>query len=217
MYYGGAMIPDLIEAIVHMKDVQAVEIVHRLLDEEYDPLIILDACREAMMIIGGKFKNGESFVPELIMAGEIMRQISDIIKPRLIGEVDVQKIGKVVIGTVQGDIHDIAKDIVVFMLDINGFEVIDLGVDVPPKTFIDKLLEEGAFILGLSGFLTMTFEPMKQTIDGLSAAGLRDKVKVMIGGGPVDEGAKIYTGADAWGKDAVAAVNIAKKWIGSLD
>ena len=211
------MVEDLIDSIQDMKEVEAVEIVNRLLDEGTDPLIILDACREAMTLIGGKFERGESFVPELIMACEIMRQISEIVKPHLIGEVEVQKIGKVVIGTVQGDIHDIAKDIVVFMLDINGFEVIDLGVDIPPKTFIDKLLEEGAFILGLSGFLTMAFEPMKQTIDDLATAGLREKVKVMIGGGPVDEGAKIYTGADAWGKDAVAAVNIAKEWIGSLD
>jgi 5-methyltetrahydrofolate--homocysteine methyltransferase len=206
------MIEDLIDSIENMKEVEAVDIVNSLLERGTDPLIVLDACREAMSIIGGKFERGESFIPELIMAGEIMRQISEIVKPHLVGEVEVQKAGKVVIGTVQGDIHDIAKDIVVFMLDINGFEVIDLGVDVSSQAFIDKLQEEGASILGLSGFLTMAFEPMKQTIDNLSAADLRDKVKVMIGGGPVDEGVKIYTGADAWGKDAVAAVKIAKAW-----
>lgn len=211
------MVEDLIDSIQNMKEVEAVDIVNSLLERGNDPLIILDACREAMTLIGGKFERGESFVPELIMAGEIMRQISEIVKPHLVGEVEVQKIGKVVIGTVQGDIHDIAKDIVVFMLDINGFEVIDLGVDVSSQAFIDKLQEEGASILGLSGFLTMAFEPMKQTIENLSTAGLREKVKVMIGGGPVDEGAKIYTGADAWGKDAVAAVKIAKAWTGSKD
>jgi 5-methyltetrahydrofolate--homocysteine methyltransferase len=211
------MIEDLIDSIENMKEVEAVDIVNSLLERGTDPLIILDACREAMTRIGGKFERGESFIPELIMAGEIMRQISEIVKPHLFDEIVVQKVGKVVIGTVQGDIHDIAKDIVVFMLDINGFEVIDLGIDVPPKMFINKLIEEDAPVLGLSGFLTMAFEPMKQTIDNLAAAGLRDKVKVMIGGGPVDEGVKIYTGADAWGKDAVAAVKIAKAWTGSKD
>jgi len=144
------MVEDLIDSIQNMKEVEAVDIVNSLLERGNDPLIILDACREAMTLIGGKFERGESFVPELIMAGEIMRQISEIVKPHLVGEVEVQKIGKVVIGTVQGDIHDIAKDIVVFMLDINGFEVIDLGVDVSSQAFIDKLQEEGASILGLS-------------------------------------------------------------------
>jgi 5-methyltetrahydrofolate--homocysteine methyltransferase len=123
-------------------------------------------------------------------------------------------VGKVVIGTVQGDIHDIAKDIVVFMLDINGFDVYDMGVDVPPGVFVDKVIELNATVLGLSGFLTMAIEPMKETVSALSQAGVRDSVKVMIGGGPIDEHVEQYTGADAWGRDAMAAVKIARDWIG---
>ena len=128
-----------------------------------------------------------------------------------------KRLGKVVIGTVQGDIHDIAKDIVVFMLDINGFEVFDLGVDVPPQTFVDKVKVEGATILGLSGFLTLAYDPMKATIEALQAAGLDECVKVMIGGGQVDDYAREYTVADAWGPDAMSAVRLAKDWIGEVD
>jgi len=128
-----------------------------------------------------------------------------------------KRLGKVVIGTVQGDIHDIAKDIVVFMLDINGFEVIDLGVDVPPQTFIDKVQEVDATILGLSGFLTLAYDPMKATVEALQAAGLGENVKVMIGGGQVDDYACDYAGADAWGPDAMSAVRLAKKWVGEVN
>jgi 5-methyltetrahydrofolate--homocysteine methyltransferase len=114
-------------------------------------------------------------------------------------------------GTVQGDIHDIAKDIVVFMLDLNGFEVTDLGVDVPPAKFVETVQETGAKIVGLSGFLTLAYDPMKETVAALKEAGFED-VKVMIGGGQVDENIRQYTGADAYGKDAMAAVALAKDW-----
>jgi 5-methyltetrahydrofolate--homocysteine methyltransferase len=112
---------------------------------------------------------------------------------------------------VQGDIHDIAKDIVSFMLDINGFEVTDLGVDVSPAKFVETVKQTGAKIVGLSGFLTLAFDPMKDTVKALKDAGLTD-VKVMIGGGQIDENIRQYTGADAYGKDAMAAVAIAKSW-----
>ena len=115
------------------------------------------------------------------------------------------------LGTVQGDIHDIAKDIVAFMLDINGFDVTDLGVDVPPARFVEAVKQSGAKIVGLSGFLTLAYDPMKYTVQALKEAGLND-VKVMIGGGQIDEQIRHYTGADAYGKDAMAAVTIAKSW-----
>jgi 5-methyltetrahydrofolate--homocysteine methyltransferase len=176
-------------------------------------LDILEDCREGMTIIGGRFECQEAFLPELMMAGEILKAISDLIKPRMAAGPQQERLGKVVIGTVQGDIHDIAKDIVVFMLDINGFEVFDLGVDVPPESFIDKVRQEGGSILALSGFLTLAYDPMKATIRELEQAGLRGEVKVMIGGGQVDEYAREYTGADAWGPDAMSAVRLAKEWI----
>jgi 5-methyltetrahydrofolate--homocysteine methyltransferase len=163
-------------------------------------------------VIGTRFEAGDCFVPELILAGEMMTQISKDIKPRLQQEAASQKVGKIVFGTVEGDIHDIAKDIVVFMLDINGFEVTDLGVDVPPHKFVDAVLETGATIVGLSGFLTLAYDPMKDTVAALKAAGL--PVKVMIGGGQIDEHIREFTGADAYGKDAMAAVALAKEWVG---
>jgi 5-methyltetrahydrofolate--homocysteine methyltransferase len=147
----------------------------------------------------------------LILAGEMLSQISAIIKPKLQQNGGSKKIGKIVLGTVQGDIHDIAKDIVGFMLDVNGFEVTDLGVDVPPEKFVDAVKQTGAKVVGLSGFLTLAFDPMKFTVQALRDAGLAD-VKVMIGGGQIDENIRQYTGADAYGKDAMAAVSLAKSW-----
>ena len=208
------MLDELVNAIVNMQEKDALGIANDLLENGIAPTQVLNACREAMNLVGGKFERGESFIPELVMAGEILSQISEIVKPQISGGNEKEKIGKVVIGTVQGDIHDIAKDIVVFMLDINGFEVFDLGVDVPSKVFIEKIKKEGAQILGLSGFLTLAIAPMKETVDLLAASGLAGKVKVMIGGGPIDEQVREYTGADAWGSDAMAAVKIARDWVG---
>lgn len=205
------MSKELIEAIIEMREEDAVAITNQLLDSGTDPVDILDDCREAMGIIGRRFETGESFIPELILAGEILAQISAIIKPRMQQAGESKKLGKIVLGTVQGDIHDIAKDIVGFMLDINGFEVTDLGVDVPPAKFVEAVKQTGAKIVGLSGFLTLAFDPMKATVKALKDAGLTD-VKVMIGGGQIDENIRQYTGADAYGKDAMAAVAIAKSW-----
>lgn len=205
------MSKELIEAITDMREEDAVALATRLLDSGVSPQEVLDACREAMTIIGQRFESGECFIPELILAGEILGQITAVVKPRLKQEGVSKKIGKVVLGTVQGDIHDIAKDIVGFMLDINGFEVTDLGVDVPPAKFVEAVKQTGAKIVGLSGFLTLAFEPMKETVQALKDAGLTD-VKVMIGGGQIDENIRQYTGADAYGKDAMAAVALAKSW-----
>lgn len=206
------MAQQLINAITELREEDALKIVNNLLDSGTAPIVILDACKQAMDIIGQRFESGESFIPELILAGEMLTAITEIIKPHMTGEGDGKKKGKVVIGTVQGDIHDIAKDIVVFMLDINGFEVIDLGVDVPSVKFVEAVKDSGASIVGLSGFLTLAFDPMKETIAALNAAGLC--VKVMIGGGQIDEQIRAYTNADAYGKDAMAAVALANEWVG---
>ena len=208
------MLQELINAITEMREEDALQITSSLLGAGTDPTEVLEGCRQAMEVVGKRFESGESFIPELIFAGEMLAEISSVVKPYLAqkGE-STQKIGKVVFGTVKGDIHDIAKDIVVFMMDINGLEVTDLGVDVPPEKFVEAVQQTGAKVVGLSGFLTLAFDPMKETVDALQKAGLTD-VKVMIGGGQIDDQIREYTGADAYGKDAIAAVNLAKTWYG---
>jgi methanogenic corrinoid protein MtbC1 len=204
----------LIDAITDMREDDALQITDLLLQEGSDPLDILDACRKAMEVVGQRFEDGDCFVPELILAGEMLKQISEKVKPLMVEQAaQGETLGQVVLGTVEGDIHDIAKDIVAFMLDVNGFEVTDLGVDVPPARFVEAVQETGATIVGLSGFLTLAFDPMKATVAALKEAGL-DDVKVMIGGGQIDEQIRQYTGADAYGRDAMAAVALAKQWSG---
>jgi len=200
----------LIDAITEMREENAIAITNELLDAGVSPADILGSCKDAMDVIGQRFEDGEAFIPELMLAGEMMTAITEILKPRMAEEAAVEKLGKVVMGTVQGDIHDIAKDIVCFMLDLNGFEVTDLGVDVPPQKFVETVKETGAKIVGLSGFLTLAYDPMKETVAAFKDAGL--DVKIMIGGGQVDENIRQYTGADAYGKDAMAAVALAKEW-----
>jgi 5-methyltetrahydrofolate--homocysteine methyltransferase len=204
---------ELIDAITEMREEDALKITNQMLDAGVPPVQVLEDCRQAMEVIGKRFEAGDCFIPELILAGEMLTQISEVIKPRLQQTAEAKKVGKVVIGTVEGDIHDIAKDIVAFMLDINGFEVTDLGVDVPPAKFVEAVQQSGAKVAALSGFLTLAYDPMKATVEALKAAGLKD-VKVMIGGGQIDAQIKEYTGADAYGKDAMTAVNLAKGWYG---
>jgi 5-methyltetrahydrofolate--homocysteine methyltransferase len=204
----------LVDAIADMREDDALRITEEMLKAGTDPLDVLEACRKAMEVVGQRFEAGDCFVPELILAGEMLKQISEKARPLMKEQaVFAKKLGKVVIGTVEGDIHDIAKDIVAFMLDVNGFEVTDLGVDVPPARFVEAAKETGATIIGLSGFLTLAYDPMKATVEALRKAGLHG-VKVMIGGGQIDEQIRQYTGADAYGRDAMAAVALAKQWTG---
>jgi methylmalonyl-CoA mutase cobalamin-binding domain/chain len=205
------MTQELIDTIIEMREEDAVKITNELLDGGASPTDILNACKSAMDVIGQRFEIGEAFIPELMMAGEMMTAVTDILKPRMAKDSSAEKLGKIVLGTVQGDIHDIAKDIVGFMLDLNGFEVTDLGVDVSPEKFVETVQETDAKILGLSGFLTLAFDPMKDTVEAVKAAGL-DDVRIMIGGGQINEQIRQYTNADAYGKDAMAAVAIAKEW-----
>ncbi len=204
----------LVDAFTDMREAEVAQITAELLAQGADPLEILAACKEALEIVGQRFEDGEAFVPELIMAGEMMGQITERVKPHIEQEVQEERLGKVLMGTVSGDIHDIGKEVVVFMLEANGFEVVDLGVDVPPETFVVQIGETQPDVVGLSGLLTLAFETMKDTVDAIKEAGLRDQVKIMIGGAPVDEHVQAYTGADAWGKDAMEAVCLAKQWVG---
>ncbi len=204
------MSQELVNAIIEMQEEEALKITNDLLEAGTPPMDVLIACKQAMDVIGDRFEKGDAFIPELILAGEMMTAISEVLKPRMAEGAEAKKLGKIVIGTVEGDIHDIAKDIVVFMLDINGFEVTDLGVDVPPAKFVEAVQETGATIVGLSGFLTLAYDPMKDTVAALRDTGL--DIKIMIGGGQIDEQIREYTAADAYGSDAMAAVALAREW-----
>jgi 5-methyltetrahydrofolate--homocysteine methyltransferase len=199
-----------------LKEDEAKEYVKEALEKGTDPTKLLEEAKEGMNIVGQRFSNGEYFIPDLLYSGEIMKELVALLEPKLkeVRGAEAKKLGKVIIATVEGDIHDIGKNLVVFMLEIGGFEVYDLGIDVPVQTIVDKVKETDAPVVGLSGFLTLAYDSMKKTIEALEAAGLRDKVKVMIGGGQIDEHVKEYTGADAFGLDAMDAVKLAKQWIG---
>jgi methanogenic corrinoid protein MtbC1 len=207
------MAGDLVNLLADLKEQEALKVVKERLGKGDDAFKILDDARKGMEIVGKRFASSQYFIPDLVYSGEILKAVSELVKPKLTKAAGTKKLGKVVFGTVAGDIHDIGKDIVVFMLDVNGFEVYDLGVDVPVQKFVDKIKETGAPVVGLSGFLTLAFDSMKQTIEAIKSAGLRDKVKVMIGGGQMSEEVRKYTGADAFGKDAMAGVTLAQKWI----
>jgi methanogenic corrinoid protein MtbC1 len=209
------MAENLVSVLADLKEKEALKIVEDRLNTSEDPMNILSDARKALEIVGNRFSDGTYFIPDLVYSGEILKAITEKVKPKLTKEEEVKRLAKVVIGTVAGDIHDIGKDIVVFMLDVNGFEVYDLGVDVPAQKFVDKLKETGAPVVGLSGFLTLAYDSMKQTIEAIKKAGLRDKVKIMIGGGQITEEIMKYAGADAYGKDAMAGVSLAKKWVGA--
>ena len=202
----------LTDAIVNLRMDEAVTLAQRMLAGGTEPLAIIAESSEAMQVIGRRFAAGEAFIPELIMGGEIMKSISQAVMPEG-DEPDTEGAkGTVVIGTVQGDIHDIGKDIVVLMLRIGGYTVHDLGTDVPVEDFVVAIKQHDAGIVALSGLLTLAFDAMKSTVDGIAAAGLRDRVKIMIGGAPVDENVRAYTGADGWGGDVGRAIKLADEW-----
>ena len=208
------MSQELIDAFTDMREEDVRRITNEMLAAGTDPLEILDDCKESLDIIGQRFEAGEAFVPELVMAGVMMEEVTATVKPQIERDGVTERLGKVLMGTVDGDIHDIGKDVVVFMLEANGFEVVDLGVDVAPETFVARIGETKPDVVGLSGLLTLAFDSMKVTVDAIKEAGLRDSVKIMIGGAPVDEHIQEYAGADAWGKDAMEAVSLARQWVG---
>ena len=209
------MAENLVNLMADLKEQEALKTVADRLKAGEEPLKILEDARKGMEIVGKRFAASEYFIPDLVYSGEILKEVTELVKPKMTKEAETKRVGKIVFGTVAGDIHDIGKDIVVFMLDVNGFEVYDLGVDVPVQKFVDKIKETNAPIVGLSGFLTLAFDAMKETIEAIKAAGMRDKVKIMIGGGQITEEIKKYTGADAYGRDAMAGVSLAKKWSGA--
>ena len=211
------ILENLKNAIVELDLKKAEELCKYALSQNIDPILIIEnGIAQALKKVGEKFEAEEYFITELIMAGETSTRLMKILIPRLNVSKSSRAIGKVVIGTGKGDIHDIGKDIVKFLLDANGYEVLDLGVDVPPETFVEKMKEFAPQVVALSGFLTLAFDAMKDTIEQMKNAGLRDLVKIMIGGGTIDERIVSYVGADAYGDTAMDAVKLADKWIGGV-
>jgi 5-methyltetrahydrofolate--homocysteine methyltransferase len=208
----------LVDLVADMDEDEALVLAQEMLDGGKDPLRVLELCREAMDIVGKRFEQGEYFLPELILAGEVLDQIGAKAKPLIQNSPDkpAKKLARVLIGTVHGDLHDIGKNIVTFMLDINGFEVKDIGIDVPVATFVEEIKAFKPQIVALSGFLTLAFDSMKETIEAIEAAGLRDGMKIQIGGGQIDETIRAYTGADGFGLNAVDAVTFSRKWTGDF-
>ena len=206
---------ELVRAIADMEEDEALRLAAAWLDAGGDPNEVLEGAKTALGIVGERYDAREYFLPELIIAGDLMRDIAALVKPHLAdaGEASPAR-GRVLIGTVAGDIHDIGKDIVIFMLEVNGFEVVDLGVDVPAETFVERVRETAPQVVALSGFLTLAFDQMRATVLALADAGLRDGGKVMIGGAIMDDDVRTYVGADAYGSDAQAAVRLATAWIG---
>ena len=209
------MTHELVQAMADMKEEEALKLVDGLLAKGEDPQKILDLASEAMQVVGERYQEGTYFLPELIMSGEMLRKIGEVLKPKMAAKkAESKKLGTVVLGTVKGDIHDIGKDIVGFMLEVNGFDVHDLGIDQPEEAFVEAVKKHKPQVLALSGFLSIAFDSMKSTIEEVESAGLKKDLKVIIGGGQMDDTVRNYTGADAYGDDAMAAVAYAKETVG---
>jgi 5-methyltetrahydrofolate--homocysteine methyltransferase len=190
------------------------EITQKALDEGIPPGEILDdGLIKGMSVVGERFKNGEFFIPEVLLAAKVMHAGMEILRPELVSS-GVKPIGKVIVGTVKGDLHDIGKNLVAMMLEGAGFEIIDLGIDVPPGKFVEAAKEDEAGIVAMSALLTTTMTGMKTTLDALEEAGVRDEVKTMIGGAPVTQDYADEIGADGYARDAASAVDRAKELMG---
>ncbi len=186
------------------------ELCQKAVDEGVKPGdIIREGLISGMMVIGDKFKKNEVYVPEVLIAARAMHAGLDVVKPLLV-EGDIESAGKVVIGTVKGDLHDIGKNLVAMMLEGAGFEVINLGVDIAPETFVDKVKEHNPDFVALSALLTTTMTAMKTTIEAFQEAGVREQIKILVGGAPVTQKFAEEIGADGYAADAASAVDVAK-------
>lgn len=198
------------ETLISGEEKELIELVNTALDQGIPAKKILDeGLIHGMDIVGERMETGEMFIPEVLRCAKVMSGAVEILKPFL-GEKDIIATGRVVIGTVKGDVHDIGKNLVIMMLESAGFEVHDLGVDVPPETFVSAIKDKEADVLGLSALLTTTMNMMKVTIDAVKQSGLRDRVKIMVGGAPVKQEFADKIGADGYAPDAGSAIKLAK-------
>jgi len=209
-----AELTKLYEAVINGDNKAAAAITREVLAAGADPLALVnEQMIPAMAEVGRRFECEEYFVPELLLAARAMKASLELIRP-LLAERGAEPLGRVVIGTVKGDLHDIGKNLVASMLEGGGFEVIDLGADVAPEKFVDAVFERKADIVALSALLTVTMPSMKTTIEALRAAGVRERVKVLIGGAPVTEEYATQIGADGYGANAATAVPLARRVLG---
>ncbi len=206
-----AELSELAQALAGLEKERVNNLVEAELKDGVVPLEIVGALNAGMTLVGERYTAGEYFLSELIYSSHIMKNVMSSLEPMLGDTGQSESAGTVVIGTVKGDIHDIGKNVVVALLRGVGFEVVDLGVDVPADVFVDKLKESGARVLGLSALLNMTFPEMKHVVDAVVAAGIRNKVKIIIGGAPTDEQVRDYSGADYYALDAPAGVKICQQ------
>ena len=200
---------ELHNAIMEGQRDEAQAAVVALLDEGVEPGLVLNTMIDAMAEVGRLFEEGEYFVPEMLIAARAMKTGMDVLKPKLVDS-DIQPLGLVAAGTVKGDLHDIGKNLVCMMLEGAGFQVIDLGNDVAPETFVEVVREQQPNIIAMSALLTTTMASMKTTIQALEQAGLRDKVKILIGGAPITDAYAKQIGADGYAEDASRAAKLAK-------
>ncbi len=211
-----SLVPTLRDQLLTFDADRFVETVKKLIDQGYNAIEIVNALTKVLQEIGKKFESGEIFLVHLVVAGDAARRATvEVLEPLIKKSSEKrQTLGKVLIGTVAGDIHDIGKNIVAMMLFTAGFEVYDLGKDIPTEDFVSKTREYNADIVALSALLTTTLPVQREVIEALEKAGLRDKVKVVVGGAPATTKWAEEAGADGYGEDAIEAVRVAKKLIG---
>ena len=202
----------IIDAMADLEEDELYDYMNEIMDNDGEGVQeALEACQEGMKIVGDRFEEGEYFVGDLIYAGEILTEATNIIKPALTGD-GQEKFGKMILCTVKNDLHDIGKNIVRAMLEAGGFEVVDLGIDVDPQTVVDTAKNEGIKIIALSGVLTLAVDSMKDTIEAFKAAGMRDDVKIIVGGAPVTETVCASVGADEWALSPQKTVSVCQAW-----
>jgi methylmalonyl-CoA mutase cobalamin-binding domain/chain len=192
---------NITDAIVAMDEAAALRLVEEKITSGVNPVDILEECRRGMSAVGERFEKGEMYLSELFMASEIFNQIMTRVKP-LLGKSSGGPRGKIVIGTVEGDVHDIGKNIFVSLLEAEGYDVVDLGVDVPPLRFVEAIKEYKPDLVGMSSLLSTSLDAVKRTVDAITEAGLRSKVKIIVGGGRIDEQAADYIAPDAFTDNA---------------
>lgn len=207
---------ELQESLIAGQEDKIKELIGTLLSRGNSPIEIMsEGLIRGMSVVGQKFKTGEMFIPELLMSAHAMSGGMELLKPLIVGEkLSAIYSGKVVIGTVKGDVHNIGKNIVAMILGTGGFTVVDIGVDVPPEKFIKAVEQEQPNILGLSALLTTTMPHMREVIEALKQSNLRDKVRIIVGGAPITQGFADSIGADGYAPDAVSALEKAKQLLG---
>lgn len=202
---------ELADALRDLDEKKVYTLVDEQINRGISALDIIEQCNQGMIAVGELFSENTYFLSQLIFSSEILKSVMRRLDPLLAGAPKKETIGNVVIGTVKGDIHDIGKNIVVTLLRGTGFEVLDLGVSVPPEKFVEALKDSGTRVLGMSALLSTTYPEMKKVVDVIDAAGLREQVKIIVGGAPVNEQVRQFTGADYYAEDAVAGINLCKE------